>query len=138
MCLLIVVCVASPICISDVVLTRFPRRYDPTRLARVFLAVGGWDKMSSSVAEFGRFLGLPSEFANTLNALVQRDVPNLDRALSDLIVLLCRPYKFDEEGLVKGIVGVFRGDVSVIPDLCHAMRIEPDIAEAMMTLSMGE
>ena len=61
--------------------------------------------------------------ADCLAALITRDKNDIDRALASLIVSLKLP-GLEEEGVIKGIIGVFRGDVSAIHDLAYALRID--------------
>ncbi len=102
------------------------------RFARIILSVIGMDRLPNAVSELVQALDMPKALGDALQALISRDVNDLDRALITLGGLASKQLAAEEEGVLRGVLSVLRGDVYAVTDLIRALRLNKDAVEVLL------
>jgi hypothetical protein len=99
------------------------------RLSRLILSLMGMDRVPNAVSELAQALGTPKALGDALQALLNGDQNELDRALIGLATASSPELAAEEEGVLRGLLSVVRGDIYSVTDLVRALRLNKDVIE---------
>lgn len=107
---------------------------DTLRYVRGIMTVLGLDKDPNFITTIAELTGVNPATISLFVGTATGDVKQVDSSLTTVLQHILN----DDEGVCKGLVGVFRGDVSAVEDFVRALNLDVDTCDALMTLSVGE
>lgn len=103
-------------------------------LSRIVLALAGLSREELAVQQLCEMFGMHPDAAEMITSFFDGNPSALDRAIAKV----CREVLGRQaQGTVQSILAVFRGDVASISELTQALRLNHDVATALMTLAVS-
>jgi hypothetical protein len=99
------------------------------KLGRLVLSLVGMDRHEHAITELAQVFGMRKAMGDALQALIARDVHELERALIALGTSSDPQLAGEEEGVIRGVLSALRGDVYAVTDLVRALGLNKDAVE---------